>query len=547
MALKKSFPHQSYIDFKFDFKKNRWLLILLATWGVFFLTFWPKMLYVDSDGNLTTGWWIVWADWAMHISQVMNLYSRPLGAVLANNPLFYGQKLAYPLFTNLLSANLLKVGFTLPQAMVLPSIAFSFSLLLGLYTLGKMLVKHEAQIFLAICVFFTGGSLGFIEFLKDPSLSENIRYANTHIPDLGYWMYNVFLGFLIPQRAMLAGMGLGIWVFCFVIWLYLKDFKVKNLTLFLAGLVTGLLTYVHVHTVIVLFFLCFWLLLMSYRYWYKWLLFGAGAFLTALPFFLWGFDRDLGTFMRLQLGWLAHNNGTLWAWFLFWFKNWGVFLPVVAIGFWQIWKKTKLRNIYLAFLLIFGLANIWLFQPYDWDNAKLFIWVYLFWCFLAVQALSFVWQKKIAGKLLATILCIFLILAGTLDLFRLLQFNEQPMLTSHEIDLAQMLRRKSSHNDIILNSDWHLQWASVLTGRQIMMGYRGWLWSWGIDYNSRLEEVRKIYQGEPQALDLIKKYSIDWIILDSSSRGMFENNEQFLDEHFIIDYEEPGLKIYKVK
>ncbi len=40
------------------------------------------------------------------------------------------------------------------------------------------------------------------------------------------------------------------------------------------------------------------------------------------------------------------------------------------------------------------------------------------------------------------------------------------------------------------------------------MGYRGWLWTYGINYGPREKDISSMYSGGKNSKDLLKKYNI---------------------------------------
>ena len=53
------------------------------------------------------------------------------------------------------------------------------------------------------------------------------------------------------------------------------------------------------------------------------------------------------------------------------------------------------------------------------------------------------------------------------------------------------------------------------------MGYRGWLWSYGIDYSEREKEIRLMYSGKTGAEALFSKYHVRYAVLSPAARNIF--------------------------
>ncbi|MGB9693650.1 MAG: hypothetical protein ACPLYF_02285, partial [Fervidobacterium sp.] len=96
-----------------------------------------------------------------------------------------------------------------------------------------------------------------------------------------------------------------------------------------------------------------------------------------------------------------------------------------------------------------------------------------------------------------------------------------------------------------LTGTYYLQPVVTLAGRQIVLGYEGWLWSHGIDWN-HVQEVKKdvieMFKGN---YTLIKKYGVNFIAITKYERTFaiennFGINTQFFKEsgHFEKVYDQ---------
>lgn len=78
------------------------------------------------------------------------------------------------------------------------------------------------------------------------------------------------------------------------------------------------------------------------------------------------------------------------------------------------------------------------------------------------------------------------------------------------------------------------------------MGYNGHLWSHGIEFRPREEEIRHIYSGDAQVESLISKYGIDYIVLGPYERAQMSINEAFFLQYSITVTTGP-YTLYSVK
>jgi uncharacterized membrane protein len=267
------------------------------------------------------------------------------------------------------------------------------------------------------------------------------------------------------------------------------------------------------------------------------------------PFFIFLKGPELSSYISFLPGWLAHPKeiNTPFVWF--WIKNWGLFIPVFILGFFKNKMDKKTRQFTLGFVFIFILANIFVFQPSSWDNAKLFLWIHLVFSFTAAGFLTLLWQKHLLGKFIASLLFFILVASGGIDLIRVLHTKKESyvMVNAQEIEMAKFLRSHSESFDIVLTSDSHLHWVPVMSGRSIVMGYRGWLWSHGFNYREREKDIRLIFQGTPEAKELIKKYSIRFVVTDNKTRSDFLSNEEFFRRNYDVLIASPNFTVYKIQ
>ncbi|MGI5827840.1 MAG: hypothetical protein ACOX6V_02335 [Patescibacteria group bacterium] len=538
-------------------KKNiKPLFLLFFTWGMYFALFWPRMLYSNKTGDLVAGWRNIWGDWAMHITQAHAFAYQPILHVLQNHPIYSGIPLSYPFTFNLISGLLLRLGVNTVSAFIIPSLIVSFFLLFGLYILGKHLTGSSRQTLLAVTLFLTSGGLGFIHYFKDLAQNFSLKTAlyppheYTHMKDIGYYWTTTLLAHLVPQRAFLLGMTFGLFILYFLFSYYQKSFKDVSLAKMLSlGLVSGLLAYIHNHTLAMLFFLSAYLFLFDLKHYKHWLSFALGTSVSALPFFIFFSGPDYSQYIQFLPGWLSHPRELNIPFWWFWLKNWGLMIPLFIVGMFVGKQKPKTGLFISGFIFIFLLANLFTFQPSSWDNAKLLLWVYLIFSFVVAGFLLTLWEKHLGGKILAALLFLCLTASGGIDLVRVLNTQKESymMVSGQEIELAKFLREHSKPKDIVLTSDNHLHWVPLASGRSIVMGYRGWLWSHGINYNQRQKDITQIYRGTPQAKTLLQKYNIRFVVTDRKTQEELMSNEKFFKENYHILIASPYGNVYEIK
>lgn len=258
--------------------------------------------------------------------------------------------------------------------------------------------------------------------------------------------------------------------------------------------------------------------------------------------------------IKFQFGWLAgqENDNILF----FWLKNAGVafFLPVFGLLVER--KQQKYRELVLWSIPFWGLfvaANLFIFQPYEWDNTKFFTYWWLLGAGFGALFLQSLLTKT-SFKILALLLFLLSTLSGSLDVLRVTWCGDLRkcenlkirMLTNQDLELAEWAKKNTSQDAIFLTADNHDNPLAMLSGRRIVLGFRGWLWTYGIDTGERTQKVERIYQGE-NAKAFLTEFSVDYILLGNRERRRYQSlNENFFENNFGEVYRKGDVRIFKV-
>ena len=87
--------------------------------------------------------------------------------------------------------------------------------------------------------------------------------------------------------------------------------------------------------------------------------------------------------------------------------------------------------------------------------------------------------------------------------------------------------------------------SSPVTGRPSLIRYPGHLSSHGIDYRQREEDARAIYRGGPEAMRLIEKYGIEYVLISPEEGASVSPNEAFFSR-FPIAAQTGQYRVYRV-
>jgi len=531
---------------------KKWLfpacLILFFLW-LFFELFSSRMLFPGKDGWYSGG--STWGDLAYHLSLISSFVWGDNSFFSPQNPIYLGQKLSYYFFFDFLSAILAKLGLSLRWSLIVPALFFSLCLVGLIYFLTLKITRNKVSAAMSPFIFlFNGSIVGIYYFWQDFQksgfglfkflMAMPKQYA--HLADFNIHFSNIICDYLLPQRPIILGLTLGVLAIYFL-WLYFNNGRKKDL--FFAGLIISFLPAVHFHSflamVLISAMLAIFLIIKKPRTLLDWLYFGLPIVVFALPQIFWLLPSNSTSFLRWQFGWMASSENIG----LFWLKNLGVYILFIILAF--IFCERKLKIFYLPFLGLFLISNLIIFQPHDYDNMKLMIFWFLLSSVLMADFLGKIWKKfLVAGPLLALFIFILLIICGTLSVLRE-SYTRWLMFDREDIALAKFVRENTLPSAIFLTSDKHNHFIPCLSGRKIIMGYRGWLWTHGINYQEREKDIALMFEDSSVAKNLLEKYGVDYVAVGESEKQNFKVDENFYNQNFPILIESGNTKIYKIK
>jgi len=124
-----------------------------------------------------------------------------------------------------------------------------------------------------------------------------------------------------------------------------------------------------------------------------------------------------------------------------------------------------------------------------------------------------------------------LTLAGGLDVFALITRQGQYQEFDRDgVAFAEIVKQQTPPRATILHAPIH-NTPIFLTGRRSVMGYPGHIWTHGIDSGPREAEIKKIYAGAPEAPALLRKYSVDYVVVDPQERSVMAVNDAFFSSY----------------
>jgi hypothetical protein len=536
------------------------VILVSAAWTLHFL----NQAYVYTPNGLYAGYVNIWGDWAAHLSFAGSFaYGHNFPPEYPIDP---GHHLGYPFMIDFLAASLVPLGSRLTSSLVLTSGLLGLAFPAALYLAAQRFIGGRAGPVLAVFVFVLSGGLGFVYLLGDlqhfgPAALMHLPREYTLNRDLNYQWLNPVLAYLVPQRSTLFGFSLAL-IALVILWVAARGGSGWRPFLF-AGIVAGLMPVFHVHaygTVVALSL--FWALL-TLRI--QWLGFFIPALAIGVPILLWMWPPantsvcgDAPTLHGycFEVGWLSYLDwqhdlpiwiGRDWVWF--WIKNTSVFIPLlVAAQILRSWIPTTFPNWFAPMWLWFLVPNIIVLQPWDWDNTKFFVFWALLGSILVGGFLARMFQRGPGSAIAASGLLILLGLSGALDLARASDFSVSAVqfTDSGGLQVADWVRTHTSPTALFVVADEHNSPIPTLAGRRVLIGYPGWLWTYGLpDYVQKGIDEKKILDGDPATPDLVRRYGVDYVMIGPQEipRGA---SRAYWDQHGTLVYDNGEYAVYRV-
>jgi hypothetical protein len=565
-----------------------YFLFYMGTAILLWLAF-ERVMFEREDG-IYTGVLNNYGDLPFHLSVITSFAYG--GNYPPEDPTYMGARFTYPFMVDFLAACFVRAGAGLREAMLMENFVLGMSFVGLLHRWAWELLRDRiAALLTPLLIIFSGG-LGWVLLFADARersggiLDVLMRptHAYTIIPETTWRWGNAVTSLLLPQRSFLLGLPLAIIVFM-QWWSTLNKHeevpaqevagkkKSKNRKreaslassaslapfvngpspsarrMLAAGVAAGLLPLVHAHTFVVVMGMGGCLALLFWN-WRAWAIFFVAAMLVALPQLWWsthGSSVHAASFFGWQTGWDRGTENIFW----FWFKNTGLFIPLTVAAI--LWREKhylvprRLLFFFLPFTLCFIIPNLVRLSPWIWDNVKVIFYWYVASAPLIALLLARLWRQRGWMRAAAVLLFASLTAAGALDVWgvvsRSAEFRE---FDRDGIAFAEMIKQRTGPRSLILQAPIHNH-PVFLTGRRALMGYPGHIWTHGLDYIEREQQIRQIYTGAPNAENLLARYGVEYVVVGPLERQL---PQMQVNDSFFAKYAKVGeageYRLYKI-
>ena len=212
------------------------------------------------------------------------------------------------------------------------------------------------------------------------------------------------------------------------------------------------------------------------------------------------------------------------------------------------------------FMLLFLIANVVVFQSWDWDNTKLFAdWQLA--AALLVGAWVARWWRRGPWRAAAATLALASVLAtGGLVMLRSLPWTPPGTnpgayvwASGDDRELAAAVDARSPRNAVVLTGGRPNDPLLTLGGRTAVMGYPGWLNSYGTDFGTRPDDIRAMYAGcsadgpACRVAVLLRRYGVSLVELGSWEREEQGANDAWWTAHYPVLARAGDITVYDVR
>jgi hypothetical protein len=465
-----------------------------------------------------------------------------------------GARLTYHFLSDFVAAQYVAIGGELIAVYQLQNVLMVLALLTILHWWGLKFTRNRFAMLIVPALLLLNGGWGWLKLIEVSRLSGTPLLSLFLHPTIdattgqeGIRFSNIITTLLMTQRGILMALPLAVLAFT-CLWRGFRKDDFERLPWMLgAGFLAGLLPLAHGHSFLVQMLVgtvlaCFDIPHAKSR-WRGWLAYFGLALLIALPqVVLLRYKTSVlpGSFFGTEMGWDSNARDFL-SWLTFWYRNSGIIFVLLGLAYlwrskpdsgapWRGIISARHKQFVLPFLLCFVLANSVRLAPWIWDNIKVLFYFLVGALPLIALLLGIFWRRGGFGWFMAPFLFLLLIVSGGLDVYRIGSGQTAGEVFSKEaIAFARIVQEKTAPRDYIMTAPLHTH-PVMLSGRRVISGYGGHLWSHGLEFADTEAEIRRIYAGEPDAAALLKKHRIAYITVGPPER---DNRDIRLNESYL--------------
>jgi hypothetical protein len=251
-----------------------------------------------------------------------------------------------------------------------------------------------------------------------------------------------------------------------------------------------------------------------------WLIYGIVANVLAIPQLPPYFSRvtkSRSSFLQFNPIWRTSQKKDLkYAPVILWWRGLGAFAAIALVFGWSCITKEQL-TVWIPSLFVFVTTNLIRYQPWELDNTKLF---YAAWIPVALPVVGQFLARLVTGsrrtwvRMLTSALFVLLLVACCLSAFMSSirsYFRRTNIFEKKSYRFGLWLAENSPVSSVVMYDGRTNNPAATVGGRQLWVGYGGWISSHGLD-TGRLAEQRRMYE-HPEDTEMFRKNNISLVVL----------------------------------
>jgi hypothetical protein len=114
--------------------------------------------------------------------------------------------------------------------------------------------------------------------------------------------------------------------------------------------------------------------------------------------------------------------------------------------------------------------------------------------------------------------------------------------------VADWVRNHTDPQAIFAVADEHNNPIPTLAGRRVMIGYPGWLWTYGLkDYGQKGSDELAILRGDPSTGVLLCRYHVSYVLLGPQELGGIRKaNSAYWQQNAQLVYSNGEYSVFEV-
>ena len=214
--------------------------------------------------------------------------------------------------------------------------------------------------------------------------------------------------------------------------------------------------------------------------------------------------------------------------------------------------KKEQRHMAMPGVLLWLLCEFVLFQPNSYDNNKLLLVAYLFFC---IATADYVWDTlpqqfarlgRFVRPAAVTVTAVLGVFAAILTMGRE-WVSDYELYDNGYVKACQWVEKNTQPTDTFLTATNHNNAIASLTGRNIVCGSSSFLYYHGVDYTGNEAAVKSMYEDPDVRDSLLDEYGVNYIVIGPWELGSYQISDyDTLASSYEIVYSQDNIVILAV-